>query len=100
MKQCNTCGRDLPDSEFYSSKMTKDSLRGECRTCTSWYVRRRRESAGRDPEYRRQVRTVRNSCGSDSFLVAIPPAVYHALGGPHTILWTIRDDGVEIEAVG
>ena len=100
MKQCNTCGRELPDSEFHSSKMTKDSLRGECRTCTRWCVRRRRESAGSAPKYGRRVRAIRNSSGSDSYLVVIPPAVYYALGRPHTILWTIRDGGVEIEAVG
>ncbi len=97
--QCNTCGRELPDSEFHSSKTSRDGLRGECRTCTRWHVRRRNRS-GSAPEHGRQVRTVRNSGGNDSFLVAIPPAVYHALGGPHTILGTIRDGGVEIEAVG
>ena len=99
MKQCNTCGRELPDSEFYSSKMTKDSLRGECHTCTKAYVRRRKKM-GKDPHYERRIRFVSNRNGGLSYLVAIPPAVYHTLGGPHTILYTIRDDTVEIEAVG
>ena len=102
MKRCNRCGGTFLESEFYTSTMTRDGVRGECRTCTKRYERERknRAKAKADPQYKRNVRVVPNKRGNGSYLVAIPPAIYHALGGPHTILWTVRDGMVEIEAVG
>jgi hypothetical protein len=43
MKQCNSCKEYKTEDLFYSSKHTKDSLRRECKKCSSIINKRTRD---------------------------------------------------------
>ena len=46
-KKCTKCGRELPTSEFYKNKATKDGLQHHCKSCNdkmSLEARRRRKA--------------------------------------------------------
>lgn len=41
-KKCKACGKELPVSEFYSDKSSKDGYRARCKTCYKEYQKRSR----------------------------------------------------------
>lgn len=38
-KKCTNCGRELPVSEFYKSKVSADGLKYQCKDCCKEYAR-------------------------------------------------------------
>lgn len=40
-KVCSKCGRELPTSEFYTSKRSKDGLQNYCKECQQTYNKSR-----------------------------------------------------------
>ena len=68
---------DLPESRLYSSTMTSDGKRGECRSCTRQYERERKARSKSDPQYKRSVRVIPNKRGNDSYLVAMVRSGMH-----------------------
>lgn len=92
MKQCNKCGGMFGESAFY---MKHGNPVGWCKECMRVDSRRRwRERA---KTYDRKVRTSSNSAGSSGKVISIPPAIYRALGKPHTIRWTLQNGEVNME---
>ena len=76
-------------------------MRGMDRTdgSTSCAVLRRVARQHREEGLVRIVRNLRNKKGERSMAVAIPPAVYVALGEPRAIWWTIDEGVASMEVV-
>jgi len=54
-KLCNTCGTNKPLTEYYSTKGTKDGLRGECKCCNKAATKARRQGPKRKQILDKQI---------------------------------------------
>lgn len=53
-KECNTCGRILPISDFYKEKAAKDGFRNCCKHC---YIEKQSVKRAKDPDHKVKHRT-------------------------------------------
>jgi hypothetical protein len=63
VKVCKKCNQTLSATMFYSSKNTKDGLRGKCKECTNqdnngWYSKNKESVCRRTQEYKNERRDV------------------------------------------
>ena len=49
-KKCHKCGRELPISEFYTSKSSADGLQSWCKDCQKSRIRGQRINKDRNPD--------------------------------------------------
>ena len=55
VKICRTCHRELPVSEFYARRESRDGYAGECRTCNNTRCRERARAQSRELKARRTL---------------------------------------------
>lgn len=55
-KKCTKCGRELPLTEFYKNKATKDGLNVYCKSCCSDYLRQLRAAKRRELAIKRTIK--------------------------------------------
>jgi hypothetical protein len=71
-KVCKGCNQTLSTLEFYSSKNTKDGLRGKCKACTNrdnnvWYDKNKESVCRRTQEYKNSRRLSIREKGMDYY---------------------------------
>lgn len=55
-KKCTKCGRELPLTEFYRNKATKDGLSVYCKSCCYEYLRQLRDVKRRELAIKRTIK--------------------------------------------
>ena len=106
-KVCKGCLAELPTQEFYTSKNTKDGLRGKCKSCTnvsnnSWYQTNRESVLERTQKYKAERRDETKAKGRKYYL--LNKSKYVANDAKHTNMkrnatpsWLTKSQLAEIE---